>query len=301
MSDQTPVAPVVVSRPSFWLAWITQSPAMAAGSAILMLVIGLAVLAPLISPQDPYDLLSLSLFDTKLPPGSQSYDGSTSYLLGTDGQGRDILSGILYGLRISLIVGFGSALIAGAIGTIVGIVAAYFGGWVEALIMRLVDLQLSFPAILVALMLLAFLGKGVGNVVLALVIVEWAGYARTARSAALVELGKDYLTAAKVSLLPVRRIIFVHLLPNCLPPLIVLLTIQVARAISLEATLSFLGVGVKATEPSLGMLIASGFSYILSGTYWITLFPGIALVVTVVAVNLIGDHLRVALNPKLRA
>ncbi|WP_225025882.1 ABC transporter permease [Xinfangfangia pollutisoli] len=301
MSDQTPVPPIVVSRPAVWLAWITESPAMAAGSAILMLVIGMAILAPLISPQDPYDLLSLSLFDTKLPPGSQSYDGSTSYLLGTDGQGRDILSGILYGLRISLIVGFGSALIAGAIGTIVGIVAAYFGGWVEALIMRLVDLQLSFPAILVALMLLAFLGKGVGNVVLALVIVEWAGYARTARSAALVELGKDYLTAAKVSLLPVRRIIFVHLLPNCLPPLIVLLTIQVARAISLEATLSFLGVGVKATEPSLGMLIASGFSYILSGTYWITLFPGIALVVTVVAVNLIGDHLRVALNPKLRA
>lgn len=301
MSDQTPVPPIVVSRPAAWLAWITESPAMAAGSAILMLVIGMAILAPLISPQDPYDLLSLSLFDTKLPPGSQSYDGSTSYLLGTDGQGRDILSGILYGLRISLIVGFGSALIAGAIGTIVGIVAAYFGGWVEALIMRLVDLQLSFPAILVALMLLAFLGKGVGNVVLALVIVEWAGYARTARSAALVELGKDYLTAAKVSLLPVRRIIFVHLLPNCLPPLIVLLTIQVARAISLEATLSFLGVGVKATEPSLGMLIASGFSYILSGTYWITLFPGIALVVTVVAVNLIGDHLRVALNPKLRA
>ncbi len=300
MTEQTQVPALGSPRFTFALPALATRPTLAFGVAILVLVLALAVLAPVISPQDPYDLLSLSLFDTTLPPSSEAYDGSRTYLLGTDSQGRDVLSGILYGLRISLVVGVGSALIAGAIGTIVGILAAYFGGWIEALIMRLVDLQLSFPAILVALMLLAFLGKGVGNVILALVIVEWAGYARTARSAALVELGKEYLIAARVSLLPVKRIIFVHLVPNCLPPLIVLLTIQVARAISLEATLSFLGVGVKATEPSLGMLIANGFSYILSGAYWITLFPGIALVVTVVAINLIGDYLRVALNPKLR-
>lgn len=300
MTDQTHPPATELRRFNFWKPALAARPGLAVGMAMLTLVVALALLAPLISPQDPYDLLSLSLFDTTVPPGNARYDGNGTYLLGTDSQGRDILSGILYGLRISLFVGVGSALIAGAIGTIVGTLAAYFGGWVEALTMRLVDLQLSFPAILVALMLLAFLGKGVGNVILALVIVEWAGYARTARSAALVELGKEYLTAAKVSLLPVTRIIFVHLVPNCLPPLIVLLTIQVARAISLEATLSFLGVGVKATEPSLGMLIANGFSYILSGAYWITLFPGLALVVTVVAINLIGDHLRVALNPKLR-
>lgn len=285
---------------SFKKSPLFNRPGLVIGQVILGLIVVVALIAPLISPQDPYDLISLSLFDTILPPGSETYDGSGIYHLGTDSQGRDILSGILYGLRISLIVGIGSAFIAGAIGTLVGIVAAYFGGWVETLSMRLVDLQLSFPAILVALMLLAFLGKGVGNVILALVIVEWAGYARTARSAALVELGKDYLTSAKVSLLPVKRIIFLHLLPNCLPPLIVLLTIQVARAISLEATLSFLGVGVKATEPSLGMLISNGFSYVISGAYWITLFPGIALVAIVVAINLIGDHLRVLLNPTLR-
>lgn len=270
------------------------------GAFLLAAIVFIAATAPYISSQNPYDLLSLSLFDTARPPGSDRFDGAGIYFLGTDSQGRDVLSAIFYGLRISLIVGFGSAIIAGTIGTVVGIFAAYFGGRIEMLIMRLVDLQLSFPAILVALMLLAFLGKGVGNVILALVIVEWAGYARAARSAAIVEKGKDYITAARVSFLPVRRIIFVHLLPNCLPPLIVLLTIQVARAISLEATLSFLGVGVKATEPSLGMLIANGFPYILSGAYWITLFPGIALVLAVVAITLIGDSLRVSLNPKLR-
>ena len=174
-------------------------------------------------------------------------------------------------------------------------------GGPTAPIMRLVDLQLSFPAILAALMILAFLGKGVLNVVIALVIVEWAYYARTVRGTALVERRREYIEAAQCLALPTRRIIFRHLLPNCLPPLIVVGTMQVARAIALEATLSFLGLGVPITEPSLGLLIANGYEYMLSGKYWISFYPGIALLVTIVSINLVGDHLRDVLNPRLQA
>jgi peptide/nickel transport system permease protein len=179
-------------------------------------------------------------------------------------------------------------------------VAAYAGGRIESALMRLVDLQLSFPSILVALMILAFLGKGIGNVMLALVIVEWARYARTARGAALVELKREYIEAASCLALPRWRIVFRHLLPNCLPPLIVIGTIQIARAITLEATLSFLGLGVPITEPSLGLLIANGYQYMLSGKYWISFYPGIALLVTIIAINLVGDQLRDVLNPRLQ-
>jgi peptide/nickel transport system permease protein len=203
-------------------------------------------------------------------------------------------------LRISLGVGIGSALIAGIFGSALGLLAAFSGGKVEALLMRLVDLQLSFPSILVALMILAGLGKGVGNVLLALVIVEWARYARTARSAAMVERRRDYIEAAECLALPRWRLLFVHLLPNCLPPLIVIGTIQVARAITLEATLSFLGLGVPITEPSLGLLIANGYQYMLSGKYWISFYPGIALLLTIVAINLVGDQVRDVLNPRLQ-
>ena len=238
--------------------------------------------------------------DGRLPPGSASAAGYT-YLLGTDDQGRDMFSGILYGLRISLGVGVGSAFIACIVGTSLGLFAAYVGGRTDAAIMRLVDLQLSFPSILVALMILAMLGKGVMNVVLALVIVEWAYYARTVRASALVERRREYIEAAECLALPRRRIIFRHLLPNCLPPLIVIATQQVARAIALEATLSFLGLGVPITEPSLGLLIANGYQYMLSGKYWISFYPGIALLVTIVAINLVGDQLRDVLNPRLQA
>jgi peptide/nickel transport system permease protein len=256
-----------------------------------------ALLAPWISPQNPYDLMQLDILDGRLPPGSVSGTGMT-YWLGTDDQGRDMLSAILYGLRISLAVGICSALLAAAVGTTLGLFAAYAGGRVETALMRLVDLQLSFPTILIALMILAFLGKGIANVVLALVIVEWATYARTARASALIESRKEYIEAALAMGARPMRILFRHLLPNCLPPLMVIATVQIARAIALEATLSFLGLGVPVTEPSLGMLIANGYQYMLSGKFWISFYPGLALLATVVAINLIGDHLRDVLNPR---
>ncbi|QIA26056.1 ABC transporter permease [Mesorhizobium sp. AA22] len=276
-----------------------RSPAAVIGFVLLTAVIGLALLAPLIAPQNPYDLNQLDIMDSRLPPGSQSMTGMT-FWLGTDDQGRDMLSGIIYGLRISLGVGVSSALFAALFGASLGLLAAYVGGRTETAIMRIVDLQLSFPSILVALMILAFLGKGILNVVLALVIVEWATYARAARGTALVERRKEYMEAAESLAIPRWRILFVHLLPNCLPPLIVIATVQVARAISLEATLSFLGLGVPITEPSLGLLVANGYQYMLSGMTWISFYPGVALLITVVAINLVGDRLRDVLNPRGR-
>ncbi|HZH46302.1 MAG TPA: ABC transporter permease [Roseococcus sp.] len=266
---------------------------------VLLVIVLLAVFAPWISPQNPYDLGQIDIMDGRLEPGAVGGTGITHWL-GTDDQGRDMLSGIIYGLRISLTVGIGSAFIACLVGASLGLLAAYAGGRTDSLIMRLVDLQLSFPAILAALMILAFLGKGLLNVVIALVIVEWAYYARTVRGSALVERRREYIEAAQCLALPTRRILFGHLLPNCLPPLIVVGTIQIARAIALEATLSFLGLGVPITEPSLGLLIANGYEYMLSGKYWISFYPGVALLVTIVSINLMGDHLRDVLNPRLK-
>ena len=211
-----------------------------------------------------------------------------------------MLSAIFYGLRISLMVGVMSTVIALCIGLAMGLSAAYFGGKVEALIMRIADIQLSFPAILIALILLAVLGQGTGKIIAALVTVQWAYYARTVRSAALVEREKEYIEAAHVLELPKWRILVKHLLPNCLPPLIVVATVQVAHAIALEATLSFLGLGLPITEPSLGLLIANGFQYLMSGKYWISFYPGVALLVTIMAINLVADQLRDVMNPRLK-
>jgi peptide/nickel transport system permease protein len=269
------------------------------GFVVMVAIILAAIFAPWITPQNPYDLAQLDIMDGRMPPGTKGGGGFT-YLLGTDDQGRDMYSGMLYGLRISLTVGVGSAFIAGVIGSSLGLLSAYAGGRTDNFIMRMVDLQLSFPAILVALIILAFLGKGVLNVVLALVIVEWAGYARPVRGVALVERSREYIEAAECLAIPRHRILFRHLLPNCLPPLIVIGTQQVARAIALEATLSFLGLGVPITEPSLGLLIANGYQYMLSGKYWISFYPGIALLVTIVSINLVGDQLRDVLNPRLQ-
>lgn len=268
---------------------------------VLILAIGvLAVAAPWITPQDPYDLRQLDILDGRLPPGSVSLGTGMHFWLGTDDQGRDMLSGIVYGLRISLVVGVGSMVIALAIGTALGLLAAYRGGWVDAAIMRLVDLQLGFPAILVALILLAVLGQGLGKVVAALITVQWALYARTVRATALVERNKEYMEAVRCLALSPARIVLRHLLPNCMPTLIVVATIEVARAIALEATLSFLGLGLPITEPSLGLLIANGYKFLLSGKYWISFFPGLALLLTIVSINLVGDQLRDVLNPRLR-
>ena len=295
-----PLAPPRVETPlRRFVSQFAESRLALAGLAIFVVIVLAALFAPWIAPQNPYDLAQLDIMDGRLPPGSVGATGMVHWL-GTDDQGRDMLSGILYGLRISLMVGAGSAVIAALVGASLGMLAAYAGGRTDTAIMRLVDLQLSFPAILAALMILAFLGKGILNVVIALVVVEWAYYARTVRGSALVERRREYIEAAQCLALPTRRIIFRHLLPNVLPPLIVVGTMQVARAIALEATLSFLGLGVPITEPSLGLLIANGYEYMLSGKYWISFYPGIALLRTIVSINLVGDQLRDVLNPRLQ-
>jgi peptide/nickel transport system permease protein len=268
------------------------------GLALLLMVLLLALFAPWIAPQNPYDLSKLDLMDSKLAPGAQSMMGST-FWLGTDGMGRDMLSAILYGLRVSLLVGVVSGVIALAIGASLGVSAAFFGGRYEQILMRIVDIQLGFPAILVALVLIAVLGSGVEKVIIALITVQWAYYARTARSAALVERNKEYMEAARGLGLPTWRVLLKHLIPNTLPPLIVVGTVQVAHAIALEATLSFLGLGLPITEPSLGLLISNGYEFMLSGKYWISVYPGVALLLTIVAINLVGDQLRDVLNPRL--
>ncbi|MDS1138551.1 ABC transporter permease [Nitratireductor indicus] len=267
------------------------------GLIIVGVLLFAALLAPLIAPQNPYDLAQLDIMDGRLAPGSESMTG-TVYLLGTDDQGRDLFSAILYGLRTSIFVGIISAAIALVIGASIGLVSAYAGGRTDAVLMRIVDIQLSFPAILIALIFLAILGQGVDKIIIALVVTQWAYYARTVRGSALVESKRAYIDAARSMALPDRRIIFRHILPNCLPPLIVVATMRVAYAIMLEATLSFLGIGLPVTEPSLGLLISNGFEYMLSGDYWISVFPGITLLLLIVGINLIGDSLRDILNPR---
>jgi len=298
MSETTIVAAKVQTPFRRICSQFAESPVAVFGLLMLLIVIGIAVLAPWISPQNPYDLSALDLMDSRLPPGEKSATGMT-YLLGTDGQGRDMVSAIFYGLRVSLYVGLVSGIIAMILGSILGVLAAHLGGRFEQVIMRLVDIQLGFPAILVALILLAVLGKGVDKIIIALVSVQWAYYARTARSAALVERGKEYIEAARSLGLSGTRIVLRHLLPNAMAPLIVVGTVQVAHAIALEATLSFLGLGLPSTEPSLGLLIANGYEYLLSGKYWISVYPGIALLLTILAINLVGDQMRDVLNPRL--
>ncbi|WP_156862648.1 ABC transporter permease [Casimicrobium huifangae] len=268
------------------------------GLVLFVLIVLAALGAPWLSPQNPYDLSQLDVLDARLPPGSAAADGG-HYLLGSDEQGRDLLSAILYGLRISLGVGVVSTLIAVTLGLLIGLLAAYKGGRWDSVIMRVVDIQLSFPAILIALILLAVLGQGIGKIIAALVTVQWAYYARTVRGAALAEKNKDYIAAAQGLGLSAGRIVLRHLLPNCLPPLIVVASVQVAHAIALEATLSFLGLGLPITEPSLGLLIANGYQYLLSGKYWVSFFPGVALLLTIVSINLVADQLRDVLNPRL--
>jgi peptide/nickel transport system permease protein len=268
------------------------------GFVTFLAIVLIALLAPWIAPTNPYDLGSVDILDSRLPPGETMMSGTVAWL-GTDGLGRDMLSSMFYGLRISLGVGAASGFFALCIGVCIGLVSAYFGGRVDTVIMRIVDLQLSFPAILIALVLLATMGKGVDKIIIALIVVQWAYYARTVRGSALVERKKEYVEAAMCLGLSHNRVVFHHLLPNVMPPLIVVGTVQVAHAIALEATLSFLGIGLPITEPSLGLLISNGFEYMVSGKYWISIFPGVALLITIVSINLVGDRLRDVLNPRL--
>jgi peptide/nickel transport system permease protein len=291
------IAPVAASPLREALAIYMESPLAVAGAASSILILLLALAAPIIAPQNPYNLGQIDILDSLLPPGSASGTGGT-YWLGTDAQGRDMLSAILYGLRLSISVGIGSAVLAVITGTTIGLVSAFFGGRLDAMIMRVVDLQISFPTVLIALILLSVLGKGVDKVMLALVIVQWAYYARMVRGTALAELSREYMEAGRCLALSNTRLIFRHLLPNCLPPLIVISTVQVAHAIALEAGLSFLGLGLPVTEPSLGLLIANGYDYLLAGKYWISVLPGAALLVAIVSINVVGDRLRDVLNPR---
>ena|SRR6056297_405726 len=291
-----PIETRVMRIKNFWSDFRASKVAVAALVVIVTLLV-LAFGAPLVAPQDPYDMAMLDWLDAFLRPGEVGTGGYV-HVLGTDNAGRDMLSAIFYGLRTSFTIGLSAGALALVIGISVGLTAAYFGGRVESLLMRIIDLQLSMPAILLALVLVAVLGQGVIQIILALVVAQYAYFARTTHGAATVERGKDYIEAARATPLPTWRVLFKHLLPNVLPPLIVVATVQVASAIALEATLSFLGVGLPLTEPSLGSLISNGFKYIHSDRYWLSIYPGIFLMITVVAINLVGDQVRTVLDPR---
>ena len=285
-----------------------RSPLAIAAALVALTCIICSVFAGWIAPHNPFDLTTLELSDARLPP-AWSDQGSAKYLLGTDDQGRDILSALMYGSRISLAVGFASVVLSVLIGVSLGLLAGFYGGWVDAALMRLCDVMLSFPSILVAL-LIAGVGKALfpnaqdalamGVLILSITLTGWVQYARTVRGSTLVERSKEYVQAARVTGVAPFRIMRRHVLPNVTGPVLVLATIQVATAIITEATLSFLGVGAPPTSPSLGTLIRVGNDYLFSGEWWITLFPGLMLVVIALSVNLVGDWLRDALNPRLQ-
>lgn len=296
--DPLLVPPIVKTPERVWhLARINRRPGIKNSLIILAIVLVTGLLLPVLAPQDPYDLATFSIMENRLPPGSESFDGMT-FWLGTDSQGRDMVSAILYGMRISLMVGLVATTIALMIGICVGLVAATFGSRVDAVLMRLVDFVLGFPSILVALVLLAALGRGVDKVIFAIVMVQWAHYARVMRASAMVERQKEYIEAAENLGYSKLRIMFRHLLPNSISAVLVIATIRVAVAITLEATLSFLGVGVPVTQPSLGLLVASGFEFLMSGEYWISVYPGVALVILIFSLNLAGDRLREAFDSR---
>ena len=284
------------------------SPVTIAAAAIAFVCVFCAVFAIWVAPHNPFDLTTLVLSDARLPPAWRS-EGNPSYLLGTDDQGRDILSTMMFGARISLIVGIASVLLSMVIGVGLGLLAGFRGGWVDGFIMRLCDVMLSFPAILVAL-LIAGVGRAMfphahdtvafGVLILSITLTGWVQYARTVRGSTLVERNKEYVQAARVTGVAPLRIMARHVLPNVMGPVLVLATIHVATAIITEATLSFLGVGVPPNSPSLGTLIQVGNKFLFSGNWWITVFPGTMLVLIALSVNLLGDWLRDALNPRLR-
>ena len=286
-----------------------RSPVALISSAIAAICVFGALLAPWISPHDPFDLASLNLLDSFKPPAFLA-DGDRAYPLGTDDQGRDLLSGIIYGARISLLVGIFSVALALVVGIGVGLLAGYLGGFVDAVLMRSADVQLTFPAILIALLVdgiaRALLPRELHEamelyvLIFAIGISLWPQFARTVRGSTLVERGREYVMAARVIGLSSPRIMISHILPNVLGPVLVIATINLGQAILIEAALSFLGVGLPPTQPSLGTLIRIGNDFLFSGEWWITVFPSIALAVMVLAINLFGDWLRDALNPRLR-
>lgn len=270
-----------------------------AGTAIIVFFAATVSLGPWIVAQNPYDVSQLDLMDAFKPPAWLE-GGTAQYWLGTDGQGRDVLASIVYGSRISLFIGLAATLASCLIGATLGLLAGFHGGRLDAFIMRVADIQLSFPSVLTALFLMSAFGTGVDKVLVALTSVGWVVYARTVRGSTLREKQREYVQAARVSGLAGSRIILRHILPNVLTPLIVVATIQVGTFILIEASLSFLGVGVPITEPSLGLLIKNGFDVLFSGLWWVSVFPGLAIMLIVFGINLLGDFLRDELNPRLR-
>lgn len=291
-----------------WLSF-RASPITVLAAVLVLLFFLAAAFAPWLAPTNPFDPAQVFLIDANLPPAWQP-GGDPRFLLGTDEQGRDLLSAMLYGLRVSLIIGLLGMLLAASIGVTLGLIAGYAGGRVDALIMRVADVQLTFPAILIALLIdgvVRALIRGAHRedtaftvLVIAIGLSFWVQYARTVRGSTLVERGKDYVQAARLVGLPAPLIVLRHVLPNVMGPVLVILTINLGLAIITEATLSFLGVGLPPTQPSLGTLISIGQRYLFSGEWWVVIFPGAVLALLVLAVNLLGDWLRDALNPKLR-
>lgn len=275
-----------------------QSPMAIVGASILLAFTLVALFGPYFTPQNPYDLKQLDLNNAFKPPIWAG--GESPFVLGTDQQGRDLLSGMVYGVRISMLVGIVATVLSFIVGTFVGILAGYRGGWIDSLIMRIADVQLSFPAMLIALFIMVAFGSGIDKLIIALALTGWVTYARTVRGATLAERNKEYVEAAKVCGFPNWVIMFKHILPNVLTPLIVIATIQIGNFVLTEATLSFLGVGAPITEPSLGLILSTGYKVLFSGLWWVSVFPGLVLLLMVVGTNLLGDFLRDELNPRLK-
>lgn len=291
----------------FWYYFKRDKVAIASFAVFCLLILA-AVFAPWLAQDNPYDLASIDIMDSELPP-MWIEGGESRFWLGTDEQGRGIYSTILYGLRTSLLIGIGAVLLQMVIGIIVGLLAAWYGGWLDNVLMRIADVQLSFSTLMIAIIISAIIKAVYGaeffaaNAVLILILIigisEWPQYARTIRASALAEKSREYVEAAQVMGFGAPRIMFRHILPNCLTPILVISTVQIANAIMSEAALSFLGLGMPPEQPSLGSLISNGFNLLLSGAWWISLFPGLVLVVLTLVVNLLGDWLRDVFNPKL--
>lgn len=276
-----------------------RSPAAVAGALIVVLVLLVALIGPYFTVQDPYNMAELQLSDAYKPPFWME-GGDPKFLLGTDQQGRDMVSAIVYGSQVSLVIGLLGTLMASAIGIVLGLASGYFGGKVDALIMRIADVQLSFPSMLIALFLMSILGRSVANILLSLMLVGWVRYARTVRGETLSVKCNEYIEAAHVIGLPNWRILFRHVLPNVFASIVVLSTMQVGGFILTEATLSFLGLGVPISRPSLGMLCNNGFTVLYSGLWWVSILPGLYIMIIVFGINLLGDFLRDEMNPKLK-
>jgi len=295
-------------RDSYFLYSFLRDPVAMVSFAILLVLTVVAFLAPISAPYDPYDTSTISVMDAEMPP--MWYEGgSPEFILGTDDQGRDLLSTMIYGMRVSIIIGLAAVALQAALGVLIGLVAGYFGGRIDSFFMRLADVQLSFSYLMVAIFVSGVLQAAIGVgrfeeiavpfLIVVIGLAQWPQYARTVRASVLAEKKKEYVEAARVIGFRPNRIMWRHILPNCLSPIFVLSTIQVANAIMSEAALSFLGLGMPPHKPSLGSLINIGFEYMLSGSWWITLFPGILLVILILVINLLGDWMRDVLNPKL--